>query len=114
MQEAFAEKWMILSAKYGYIESEFVIPEDYNITFKDLRTNPVSVPTLIKQVREKGLNHFPQIIGLGGNEYRVRIRQSFEPYQISVQFPFADLGLRIGETMSLIKRTVTQGRPFPE
>jgi len=112
--EKFGEKWMILSAKYGYIEPEFVIPGDYNVTFKDPRTNPVAVPALIQQIQEVGLNRFPQVIGLGGIEYRDRIRDSFKPYNISVQFPFADLGLRIGETMSLIKKSVDQGMPFPK
>lgn len=112
--ETFAEKWIILSAKYGYIEPEFVIPKNYNVTFKDPKTNPVTVATLIQQIQEKSLKRFPQIIGLGGIEYRERIHQSFEAFNIPVQFPFADRGLRIGEIMSLIKRSVAQKTLFPK
>jgi hypothetical protein len=111
--EMFAEKWVILSAKYGYIEPTFVISGNYDVTFKDLKTNPVTVTTLKQQIRDKGLDSYSSIIGLGGIEYRNRIQQSFSPYHKQIQFPFAFLGLRIGETMSCIKRCINKGEPYP-
>ena len=32
--EKFADRWVILSAKYGFIDLDFVIPENYDVTFK--------------------------------------------------------------------------------
>jgi hypothetical protein len=32
--EAFASRWVILSAKYGFISPDFLIPGPYNVTFK--------------------------------------------------------------------------------
>jgi len=111
--EKFAEKWVILSAKYGYIDTDFIIPGDYNVTFKDLRTQPVDVGVLKEQVSSMGLDQFSQIIGLGGIEYRNRIKASYSTCNIRIQFPFADRGLGIGRQMSLIKKTTESGDLLP-
>lgn len=110
--EKFAEKWVILSAKYGYISPETFI-EDYDITFKDLRTNPISVSHLKQQVQERKLNEFPEIIGLGGIEYRERIRDSFEGTGITIQFPFENSG-GIGKMMSMTKSATVSGKRVPD
>jgi hypothetical protein len=100
---------MILSAKYGYIEPDFRISGNYNVTFKDLQTNPVSINTLIDQIREKGLAEYPVIYGLGGREYRDLISKSFAVFGRKIEFPFQGKG-RIGEIMSLIKKTTAECR----
>jgi hypothetical protein len=111
--EKFAERWVILSAKYGYIDPDFIIPGDYNVTFKDLRTEPVSLGVLKEQVSSMGLDQFSRIIGLGGIEYRNRIKASYSTFNIQIQFPFADRGLGIGQQMSLIKKTTESGELLP-
>jgi len=111
--EKFAEKWVILSAKYGYINPDFVIPGDYNVTFKDQRTQPVSSSVLKEQVRNMNLDRYSRVIGLGGVEYRERIKASYLPCDIKVQFPFADRGLGIGQQMNLINRAIESGDPSP-
>ena len=60
-----------------------------------------------------GLDQFPQIIGLGGIEYRNRIKASYSTCNIRMQFPFADRGLGIGQQISLIKKTIESGEPSP-
>jgi len=40
--EVFGESWIILSATYGFIAPDFVISAAYNVTFKDLRSNPIA------------------------------------------------------------------------
>ena len=30
--EEFADRWVIVSAKYGFIDPEFVVSSDYNVT----------------------------------------------------------------------------------
>lgn len=47
--QRFADKWVILSAKYGFISPNFLIPGPYNVTFKKLETHPISVETLKQQ-----------------------------------------------------------------
>ena len=43
------DKWVILSAKYGFINPNFLIPESYNVTFKDPQTRPINVKHLKTQ-----------------------------------------------------------------
>ena len=69
--EKFAERWVILSAKSGFIDPDFIISGDYNVTFKELRTEPVSPIVLKDQIIRMGLDEFSEIIGFGGVESRV-------------------------------------------
>lgn len=106
----FAAEWLILSAKYGFIQPDFIIPGPYNTTFNDPSTDPVAVASLQGQVRAQNLARFGVIIGLGGKEYRNMVQQAFAPTQSHVVFPFA--GLRIGEAMQATKRAIAIGQPF--
>ena len=42
----YGEEYVILSAKYGFLRPEDLVPESYEVTFKDKRTNPISVQAL--------------------------------------------------------------------
>lgn len=103
--KAYAEAqgcdWLILSAKYGLIEPGFIISENYNVTFKDKRTNPVKLDDVRKQVREKGLTRYNEIVVLGGKEYINMVRQAFAGEGIKIDAPFA--GQPMGIQMSKIK-----------
>jgi hypothetical protein len=107
--EAFASRWVILSAKHGFIPPDFAIPGPYNVTFKKPATGPVDVATLIERIRDMRLDEHTRVIGLGGKEYRAAIEQAFTPYGRAVEFPFA--GLPIGKAMQAIKRAT--GDPAP-
>lgn len=108
--EAFASRWVILSAKYGFIPPEFPLPAMYNVTFKKKSTGPVGVATLIDQVREQRLDIHPRIVGLGGKEYRAVIEAAFGAFGLAAEFPFA--GLPIGMAMQATKRDILGGEPI--
>ncbi|HLN89019.1 MAG TPA: hypothetical protein VK253_03030 [Candidatus Binatia bacterium] len=72
----FSNKWLILSAKYGFLEPSFKI-EDYNVTFKKPSTNPISINTLKKQAHAQGITHYDIVIALGGKDYSARVREVF-------------------------------------
>jgi cytoplasmic iron level regulating protein YaaA (DUF328/UPF0246 family) len=113
--ERFADRWMILSAKYGFIRPNFVIPEPYEVTFKKKSTNPVSISTLKRQVAEQRLATFKVVVGLGGKEYRQAIDAAFEDTGAITVFPFA--GLPIGKMMKALKYAIEigdSGVPRPE
>ena len=107
---AFAERWGILSAKYGFIPPDFLVPASYNVTFKKKSTNPVSFSILKKQVMEQDLASFPTIIGLRGIEYRAVIEQAFDGLGAHLNFPFA--GLIVGKAMHAIKVAIERGNPL--
>jgi cytoplasmic iron level regulating protein YaaA (DUF328/UPF0246 family) len=105
--ERFADRWVILSAKYGFIPPNFVIPESYEVTFKKKSTNPVHLDTLIRQVEELRLDTFRVVVGLGGKEYRWAVELAFQETGAITVFPFA--GLPLGKSMQVIKHAIEIG-----
>lgn len=108
----FGETWMILSAKYGFIEPDFEIPVPYNITFKKRQTGPISTEQLREQVRQQNLARYSTIIGLGGKEYREAIESAFAGEPSRLCFPFS--GLPIGLAMQATKSAIATDDPFWE
>jgi len=108
--ERFADRWVVLSAKYGFISPDFMIPGPYNVTFKRKDPSPVGVATLREQVQRQRLMEFNPIIALGGKEYQRAVRAAFEPWSVKIVAPFA--GLPIGKTMQAVKRAIAAGDPF--
>lgn len=105
--ERFAERWVILSAKHGFIPPDFIIPGPYNITFKKKATGPVSISTLREQVLALNLNSYEIIIGLGGKEYRGAVESAFSSKSAKLYFPFS--GLPIGKAMQATKQAIELG-----
>ena len=65
-EKFYPSSWCILSAKYGFLFPDDIVPGPYNVTFNDKRTNPISVEELSKQVKEKGLDRYEKILVVGG------------------------------------------------
>jgi hypothetical protein len=74
--ERFGERWLILSAKYGFIEPDFTIPANYNVSFYD----PEAIPTaeLKGQVVSKRLDQFRTVGVLGSDTYWQRAVEAFK------------------------------------
>lgn len=74
--ERFAPTWVVLSAKYGFIDSDSTVPENYNVTFSD----PDAIPlvALRAQVVAKGLTRFTTVGVLGSNMYWEKAEKAFE------------------------------------
>ena len=103
--ERFGDRWVILSAKYGFLAPDETIDGPYNVTFKDRRTEPVSTATLYRQVIEAHLNDFHMVLALGGKDYQSVIEGAFEPKRVI--FPFA--GLQLGYALGAAKRAIADG-----
>ncbi len=108
--EAFASRWVILSAKCGFVSPDFLIPGPYNVTFKKRATNPLGLTMLIAQIKELRLDEAPKVIGLGGKEYRAMIERAFAPLDCSPVFPFS--GLPIGLAMQATKNAFQTCNPW--
>jgi len=98
--ERFADKWIVLSAKYGFIDPEFIIPKDYNVTFKKPSTNPISIDALKKQLKQKNLDSYDVVIALGGEDYSSKVKKVFMNVS-KVMAPTR--GLPIGKAMGHVK-----------
>jgi len=76
--EKFADKWIILSAKYGFIDPDFTIPEDYDVTFTRSSTNPITVNDVKGQLKNRiDLHGYDAVIALGGQDYTDIVKQVF-------------------------------------
>ena len=95
--ERMGDRWVILSAMYGFIDPDDLVEEPYDVTFKRRSTDPISFDVLQQQVREQGLAQFGQVIALGGKEYQAAIQAAFAGTEVTLVSPFA--GLRQGEIM---------------
>lgn len=105
--ECFGVRWVILSAKYGFISPESDLSGPYEVTFKRKSSEPIAFDILKQQVVEMGLDQFGFVIGLGGKEYRDAISVAFDDLKIEVRFPFA--GLPIGRAMQATMQAIDRG-----
>ena len=110
--ERFGEAWVILSAKYGFIEPDFEIAGPYNTTFKKKRSGPIATARLREQIEEQHLDRYTTVIGLGGKEYREAIELAFAGKPPELRFPFS--GLPIGKAMQATKRAIAMNDPTCE
>lgn len=99
--EQYSDHWVILSAKYGFISPSFIIPGPYEVSFKKLKTNPISLKVIHRQVQEQKLHEFNRIISLGGSAYRNAVEAAFVGFKARLEFPTA--GLTLGHSMKFIK-----------
>jgi len=108
--EKYGDRWVILSAKYGFIDPDFVIPGNYNVTFKDASTDPIGVIELKEQIKHMTLDTFETVVVLGGRDYADVVSQAFSDLEVKIKTPVA--GLTLGRAMGIVRRAIDEGRPF--
>ena len=106
--ETCGDRWVILSAKYGLIDPDFEIPSNYDVTFSDPLTKPISVADLVRQVREMGPHRFDKVIVLGGAHYSERVSKAFAGTDCEIVSPRA--GLRTGNANAKVKEMTARCR----
>lgn len=99
--EQLGHDWLILSAKYGFIQPSFVIPGPYNVTFMDPSTHPISTQDLRRQVAEQGLGRYDRVTVLGGRVYAEKVREGFAGTKARIEAPLA--GRSMGDQMHMAK-----------
>jgi len=104
----YPESWCILSAKYGFLLPEDIIPETYEVTFKKKWTNPISINELGYQVNEKGLNSFKELVVLGGKVYCDLIEILFEGKNIHKPL----WGSSLGPAIKRLNKAIKSGEPL--
>jgi hypothetical protein len=109
--ERFGDHWLILSAKYGFLEPSIII-EDYNVSFKKRSTGPISLDKLKSQITNKNLCAYSPIIVLGGEEYYQAVLGAFNGLGCSILSPLR--GLKIGIRMSRTKNALREDKKLFE
>jgi hypothetical protein len=87
-QKFYPDSWCILSAKYGFLFPDDIIPGPYNVTFNNKNTNPITIEELAFQVKNKGLGSFNKYIVVGGKNYVEIVRILFQDKNL--HYPLAN------------------------
>jgi hypothetical protein len=88
--EQFADRWVILSAKYGLIDPDFVIAGEYNRSFYD--PDAICVDELRQQVSAKDLGAFKTVGVLGSDAYWSRVVRAFKGYGLELRHVNGNVG----------------------
>jgi hypothetical protein len=108
--ERFSDSWAILSAKYGLIPPTFRIRGDYNQRLSWPRNSSRALE-LRRQLLALGLHRFSKVVVVGGQDYVEAIADAYAGTGIPV-YDVRPKPLRIGQTIHLLKRAVTSGKPL--
>ena len=108
--EKYGDRWVVLSAKYGFLDPSFVISENYDVTFKDASTNPISIRALKVQIKRKALDGFDVVVVLGGKDYADVVYDAFAGFDVKIKAPIA--GLQLGYAMGAVRKAIDEGNPF--
>jgi len=111
----YAEKfhldhYRILSAKYGLVSPDFLIPQNYDISFSRRSGLVISMERLREQILDEGLTkRYREIIVLGGHEYVSRITAIFD--HSAIHTPLAACK-GIGFMMQKLNGSLLRGKPL--
>ncbi|EJV85554.1 DUF6884 domain-containing protein [Bacillus cereus] len=66
----FFENWVILSAKHGFLRSNDIVQENYDLAFDSKSNEIISIEQLKQQMIDKGLLQFDEIVLLAGKKHK--------------------------------------------
>ena len=107
--EKFSDRWVILSAKHGFLDPDSVILGNYNVTFKDAFTNPIGVSQLKNQIKQKGLDVFDTVVVLGGRHYAKAVSEAFSGLGVTIKRPLA--GVPLGYALRKVRDAIDKNKP---
>jgi hypothetical protein len=108
--ETFGDTCLILSAKYGFITPDFVIPDSYEVTFKRKVTKPITPSQLADQVRQQHLERFSLVEVVAGADYADCVRTAFAHSSVRINCPLA--GLPLGKGWQRVNRALASDTPL--
>ncbi|MED4727235.1 hypothetical protein P9597_03585 [Aneurinibacillus migulanus] len=82
-QRFYADSWVILSAKYGFLFPDDIIEGPYNVTFNKKSTSPITIEELSIQAKRKQLSEFNEIVVVGGKNYVKIAKEVFQGKKIT-------------------------------
>lgn len=87
--ECYYDDWYILSAKYGVIHKDHIIPETYDVTFNDKSTNPVDAGFVRDTLPEEILS-CPNVEVIAGKKYCEILDQVFLNSPVTLSKPLLE------------------------
>lgn len=108
-QKFHSSNWCILSAKYGFLKPDDVVPGPYNVSFNDKSTCPIGITELTEQVSKQGIDRYERIIVLGGSNYVSMTKKVFTSSHILTPLR----GCKgIGYMMARLNTSINENEPL--
>lgn len=104
--EIIKARWLIFSAKYGLIPPEFIIPDNYNVSFNKNYDKSI-LTKIINQAEEYKIYRFNKIYSFCGENYNEILHIVLKPYKKSLIIPFPEHMRTIGKRQKWIKHLCT-------
>ena len=102
----FFENWVILSAKHGFLRPSDIVLENYDLAFDSKRDEVISIEQLQKQMVDKSLLQFDEIVLLAGKKHKKVVTKLYPEEMIT--YPLE--GCKgIGYMLQRLKEAVKEG-----
>jgi hypothetical protein len=106
----FFDEWVVLSAKHGFLRPLDVLEENYDVSFTSDRERVITKERMQKQLMEKGLVGYDEVVVLGGKKYARAVQGVFSE-TVKLKFPLS--GYRgIGYMVQALQEAVRQNQEF--
>ena len=104
--QLYCDQYLILSAKYGLMKPDFIIPRSYDVTFSRATDPYVSK----RELRQQALRYpyAKKLIVLCPRAYAKRIEDAFSFSTIAMDFPLRGVG-GFGAMHTFLKRAIVDG-----
>jgi hypothetical protein len=103
----YPDSWCILSAGYGFLMPDDIVPGNYNVRITD--PEAVSRENLQEQAQRLGLDRFDRVVVVAGKDYVAAVRRVLP--KLRVDAPLA--GARgIGDMMKRVRTALNRGEPL--
>jgi len=103
----YPESWCILSAKYGFLMPDDVVPGNYNVRITDREA--ISIGKLQEQAQQLGFDRFDRVVVVAGKDYVTAVQRAFP--KLRVDAPLAGAG-GIGGMMRRVKVALQRWEPL--
>lgn len=107
--ETFAQRWVVLSAKHGFIPPDFIIPGNYNVTFSEREA--IGIAGLTAQVSEQELGNLPHVAMLGPYSYWDKVLAIFRDSPTQLHHVTQGVGFP-PSYIKLVKGLIADETPF--
>lgn len=108
-EKFFPKSWCILSAKYGFLFPDDIVPGPYNVTFNKKKSEPITLNQLSSQLKRKKLNRYNAVVVLGGKNYTNRIEILYSG--VLIYSPLKNLR-GMGYMMQKLRRAIITENPL--
>lgn len=103
--------WVILSAKYGFLEPDDEVPGPYEVSFVGGRTDPIGRDALARQAARFHLSPADEVTVVAGSAYVKAVREALGPDGPSILTPLDGVG-GMFKMIRALRAAVEAGTPL--